>query len=97
MAKRKQKRESVTVPPSPYDFEETVRRVLKAGPPAKRKTEGDKTATEAVRCIRCKRPSRVTYAPKEPVRPVVWVCPYQGCRAVQSAYLRASTVTVERE
>jgi len=26
------KRQSVTVPPSPYDFEETVRRVLKAPP-----------------------------------------------------------------
>jgi hypothetical protein len=31
----RQKREDVVVPPSPYDFKETVRRLLKAKPPGK--------------------------------------------------------------
>ena len=45
MAKRK--REAMTLPTSPYDFEETVRRVLSAPPPPKktRRKSGQKKRT----------------------------------------------------
>jgi hypothetical protein len=36
----KKTKPDIVVPPSPYDFEETVRRVLKVKPPAKKRAGG---------------------------------------------------------